>query len=140
LFGNLFGSKANAAPSQGQVASAAPGNPSPSHGGLFSGLFSSTRETSDASADATPPETQPAAPVKPKAVARNVSAHPKPTPETNKSETNEADASKTKAAPAPTAPQKEANIAAPPGNNGTLKGAQPVVPSGSFDNRWGNLQ
>ena len=35
------------------------------------------------------------------------------------------------------APQKEANGAPPPSNNGMLNGAQPVVPAGSFSNRWG---
>ena len=72
-----------------------------------------------------------------------LSAHPKQGPDTNKPDTDEADASKAKAAPAPapSAPQKEANITAPPANNnGTVKGAQPVVPAGSFDNRFGSFQ
>jgi murein L,D-transpeptidase YafK len=136
FFGNLFGSKANAAPSQGQVASAAPS--APAHSGLFGSLFSSTHDTADTSSDATAPDTQPPAPVKPKTVAHNVSVHPKQSPATD-----EADASKAKAAPTPasSAPQKEANIVAPSANNnGTIKGAQPVVPAGSFDNRFGSLQ
>jgi hypothetical protein len=106
-------------------------------------LFSSTHDTADTSSDAAPPETQPTAPAKPKAVARNVSAHPKSSPDTNKPDTDEADASKAKSAPTPASagPQKEANIAAPSANNnGTIKGAQPVVPAGSFDNRFGSLQ
>jgi hypothetical protein len=117
FFGNLFGSKANAAPSQGQVASAAP-----AHAGLFGSLFSSTHDTADTSSDATAPDTQPPAPVKPKTVAHNVSVHPKQSPATD-----EADASKAKAAPTPasSAPQKEANIVAPSANNnGTIKGAR----------------
>jgi murein L,D-transpeptidase YafK len=133
LLGSLFGSKTNAAP--GQTASAAPS--SSAHAGLFSGLFSSKQDTAETNSDAAASDAQqPPAPVKPKTVARNVAAHPKPSPDTNKSDTDEADASKTKAAPAPTpaAPQKEAN------NNGILKGAQPVVPTGSFDNRFGSFQ
>jgi hypothetical protein len=38
------------------------------------------------------------------------------------------------------APQKEANGTPPPSNNGMLNGAQPVVPSGTFSNRWGGFQ
>ncbi|HKM88587.1 MAG TPA: murein L,D-transpeptidase family protein [Xanthobacteraceae bacterium] len=38
-------------------------------------------------------------------------------------------------------PQQEANAAAPPAKTGALlTGAQPVVPAGSFDSRWGGLQ
>jgi len=37
------------------------------------------------------------------------------------------------------APQQEANAAAPPAKP-LLNGAQPVVPAGSFDSRWGGLQ
>jgi murein L,D-transpeptidase YafK len=136
FFGNLFGSKANAAPSQGQVASAAPGNSS--HSGLFSSLFSSAHDTADTNSDTTAPDTQAPVPVKPKAVAHNVSVHPKQNPDTD-----EADASKAKATPTPasSAPQKEANVTAPSAsNNGTIKGAQPVVPAGSFDNRFGTFQ
>jgi hypothetical protein len=134
LFGGMFGSKANAAPSQ--TASAAPS--SSAHTGLFSGLFSSKQNTAETNSDASASDAQqPPAPIKPKTVARNVSARPKQSPDTNKSDTDEADASKTKAAPAPVAasaaPQKEAN-------NGVLKGAQPVVPAGSFDNRFGSFQ
>ena len=39
--------------------------------------------------------------------------------------------------PSQPAPQQEANAAAPPA---TMSGAQPVVPSGNFDSRWGGLQ
>ena len=47
----------------------------------------------------------------------------------------EANAAKPAAAPAP---QQEANAYAPAGS--LLRGAQPVVPAGSFDSRWGGLQ
>jgi murein L,D-transpeptidase YafK len=54
-----------------------------------------------------------------------------------------ADTPKAKAAvaakPQPNASQQNAS-AAPAGAGGTMKGAQPVVPSGSFDGRWAGLQ
>ncbi len=38
-------------------------------------------------------------------------------------------------------PQQDASAAAPPASNGGLiKGAQPVVPAGTFDGRWAGLQ
>jgi murein L,D-transpeptidase YafK len=139
IFGGLFSSKATAAPSQ--VASADPNTQS--HGGLFGSLFSSTHDTTDASAstDQTDPQdTATAAPAKPKATASAAGSRPKPSTDTHKNDTQDADASKTKATPAP-APQKEANIAAPAATNGSLmKGAQPVVPAGTFDTRWGGFQ
>jgi murein L,D-transpeptidase YafK len=144
FFGGLFSSKATAAPSQ--VASADPN--APTHSGLFGSLFSSTHETADSSAStdqSDPQDTATAAPAKPKAIARNEAAsaagsRPKPATDPHKGDSQEADASKTKAMPAP-APQKEANIAAPPASNGSLmKGAQPVVPAGTFDTRWGGFQ
>jgi hypothetical protein len=36
--------------------------------------------------------------------------------------------------------QHEANAAAAPAGNGMMSGAQPVVPAGNFDSRWGGLQ
>jgi murein L,D-transpeptidase YafK len=137
FLGSLFGSKANAAPSQGQVASAAPSTSTSSHGGLFSSLFSSTHDTADTNSDAASTDTQQTpAPAKPKTVAHNAPAHPKPSIDTGKPDEDEAKAAST---PASAAPQKEANIVAPSVGNGVLRGAQPVVPSGSFDNRWGGF-
>jgi murein L,D-transpeptidase YafK len=41
----------------------------------------------------------------------------------------------------PGKPQQDANAAPPPANSGSvMKGAQPVVPTGSFDGRWAGLQ
>jgi hypothetical protein len=40
------------------------------------------------------------------------------------------------AKPAP-APQQQAAAFAPPPSGGLISGAQPVVPAGSFNNRWG---
>jgi hypothetical protein len=93
----------------------------------FSGLFASK-----ASAEPTPPSTAsvPPAPV------QTATARPKPKAEPRKTEEAESKP-KTDAKP-----QQQANAGAQqPANNGsTIKGAQPVVPSGNFDSRWGGLQ
>jgi hypothetical protein len=60
--------------------------------------------------------------------------------ETAKSETHNGEPQQAKSAKQ-TPTQQEANAAAPSANNGSLlKGAQPVVPAGNFDSRWGGLQ
>jgi murein L,D-transpeptidase YafK len=137
FLGSLFGSKSSAAPTQ--TASAAPSTTA--HAGFFGNLFSSSRDTADTSAASAQPDTQQtSAPAKPKAVARNSApsntAAPRLKPSIDpKTDSQDADASKAKSAPASSSPQKEAN-----NGNGTIKGAQPVVPSGSFDTRWGSFQ
>jgi murein L,D-transpeptidase YafK len=126
FFASLFGSKGSAASSQ--VASTDSGATAPDN-------------QSDAQQTATV-----AAPAKPKAIARSepAAARAKPNADSHKGESDEADASKTTPAPAPApalALQKQANIAAPPSSNSSmLRGAQPVVPAGSFDTRWGGFQ
>jgi len=137
FLGSLFGSKASAAPSQ----TASLGSSAPAHTGFFSSLFSS-HDSADASAVGPPPDTQQtAAPAKPRVAARNAapaataSVRLKPSIDANKADSQEA-----KSAAAASAPQKEANNAAPAANNGVIKGAQPVLPSGSFDSRWGSFQ
>jgi murein L,D-transpeptidase YafK len=93
----------------------------------FGGLFASK-----ASAEPTPPSTAslPPAPV------QTATARPKPKAEPRKTEEAEGKP-KTDAKP-----QQQANAGAQqPANNGsTIKGAQPMVPSGNFDSRWGGLQ
>jgi murein L,D-transpeptidase YafK len=93
----------------------------------FGGLFASK-----ASAEPTPPSTAslPPAPV------QTATARPKPKTEPRKTEEAEGKP-KTDAKP-----QQQANAGAQqPANNGsTIKGAQPMVPSGNFDSRWGGLQ
>jgi len=150
FFGSLFGSKASAAPSQ--VASTDSGTQS--HG-LFGNLFSSHSATADANASGDQSDSQPpatiAAPAKPKAVVRaepvSTASRPKPSNDSQKGDSQDADASKgapaaapTPASPAAPAPQKQANAAPAANNSGLLKGAQPVVPAGSFDTRWGGFQ
>ena len=94
----------------------------------FGGLFASK------AAAETPPSTAsvPSAPVQ-TAVAR-----PKPKAEPRKGEEAE---TKPKAK-TDTKPQQQANAVTPPpaNNGGMIKGAQPVVPGGNFDSRWGGLQ
>jgi murein L,D-transpeptidase YafK len=144
FFNGLFGAKSSAAPTQ--TASAEPSGQS--HTSLFGSLFSSKPSTADtdSNADQSNAPGQAATPqAKPKAVAHNEPAspagvHPKLATEPRKSEQQDADASKTKTSPSPAAPQKEANVATPPAGNGVMSGAQPVVPTGSFDSRWGGNQ
>jgi hypothetical protein len=143
FFGGLFGSR-NTAPTRVATTDTS----SQTHTGFFGSLFGShdTAQPANTSGDAEQTATTP--PAKPKSVARNEPAaaaglRPRINTEPPKSEPQVADTTKPKTAP-PTAPQKEANVAPPPannnGNNGLLSGAQPVVPAGSFNNRWGGFQ
>jgi murein L,D-transpeptidase YafK len=136
VFGSLFGSKASAASTQ--TASAAPSTPT--HTGFFGSLFSSKSDTADASATTAPPDTQQtSAPAKPKVVAHTAPVATagvklKPSIDASKPDSQAADAAKANAAPAASSTQQQiAN------NGGAMKGAQPVVPSGSFDGRWGGF-
>ncbi len=84
-----------------------------------------------------------AAPLKPKPALRTetaaVSAKPKRT-EPPKAEAAKPAPQETAAAKPKPAVQKEANATPPPASNATINGAQPVVPAGNFDSRWGGLQ
>ena len=123
-----------------QVASADTGS-----GGFFSNWF---KPKTDAATK--PPEAQGAvlAGLKPSLTPRKTDA---PKAEPQKSAPQVADAPKPKPAAtvASTAPaksqaakpQQDASAAPPPANSGgTMKGAQPVVPAGSFDGRWAAFQ
>jgi len=115
---------------------------------IFGGFFGSrpaSAQTQVAVTEAGGAEaTGTAAPQKPKPAPRSetasaAAAKPKPT-EPPKTEAAKPALQETAAAkPKPTA-QKEANAAAAPTSSGTINGAQPVVPAGNFDNRWGALQ
>ena len=138
LFGGLFAPK----PAQPTQVAATDSGTQERGGGFFGNLFSSNGNNAQ-QANAAPPTTATAALQQTKPATRNETAsaaglRPKPSTESNKSEPRPqvADAAK------PTAkPQQEANAATPPASNGSvLKGAQPVVPTGSFDSRWGGLQ
>jgi len=143
FFGGLFNKNSArvASTDSSPTGSTSAASPSPAgsqtHTGFFSSLFSSNAQQADAPAD--PEQTATAAP--PPAKPNKPASRPRNNTDSQKSETQVADTTKPKTspktAPAP-APQKEANGAAPPpSNNGMLNGAQPVVPAGSFNNRFG---
>jgi hypothetical protein len=144
-----------AEPSRSRLAAAEPG----SGGGLFSNLFSSSgggmmdRMSALIGLGGAQPEAKAAS--KAKAPPKKPAANPRPRPtDTKQSETKQAvaksnagairpqpkDASPASAEAAPPAAQEA--VAAPPAqaqtaNAGQLRGAQPAIPSGGFDNRFG---
>jgi hypothetical protein len=81
------------------------------------------------------PAVAPAAKPKHSVHTQTASAAPirlKPKHETHEAETPKVDAF--------AKPQQEANAAAKPASGGMLTGAQPVLPSGSFDSRWAGMR
>jgi murein L,D-transpeptidase YafK len=121
---------------------------------LFGGLFGST--TAPTQVAATESATQErgseagAAAQKSKPAAHETVASVSTKPKANEKPAEARNAEPAKPAPAQAlqetaaakpklAPQQEAN-AAPANNSSVLKGAQPAVPTGSFDSRWGGLQ
>jgi murein L,D-transpeptidase YafK len=103
----------------------------PKAGGVFNNWFGGLF-ASKASAESTPSTASVPAPV------QTANARPKPKAEPRKTEEAEAKPkAKTDAKP-----QQQANAVAQPSanNGGMIKGAQPVVPAGSFDSRWGGVQ
>jgi len=135
LFGNLFANKSSAPPAQ--VASADAN--AQDHSSWFGNLFKPKKDA------AQPPPAQGA-----------VLAGLRPSSEPRKTETAKVDpqisGTQTPAAQVAETPklrtrlqqdktQQDANATSPPANSGGLmKGAQPVVPTGSFDGRWAGLQ
>jgi len=116
---------------------------------IFGGFFGS-KQTEVAATETTTLErgsepaatgTAPAPKAKPHAEPAAVAeAKPKAT-EAHNAEPRKSEPQQTAAAKPKPAPQQQANAAAPPaGNGGTMNGAQPVVPAGNFDSRWGGLQ
>jgi murein L,D-transpeptidase YafK len=141
FFGGLFNKNSTHVASTdttstGSTSAAAPSAPSaPTHTGFFASLFSSGN-TQQASA---PADTEQTATATPPPAKPNKPAARRPNTDSQNSAAQVADTTKPKnaATPAPAAaPRKEAN-GAPPADNGMLNGAQPVVPAGSFSNRWG---
>ena len=111
---------------------------SSSNTGFFGKLFSWGRDdTQKASPDADAAPTPPT-PVKPNKPAMRPGINAGPTMIADK---DKAKPKATTTAAAPTAGTRQeasADVAAPPAsNNGMLNGAQPVVPAGSFTNRFG---
>jgi hypothetical protein len=145
LFGNLFTNKPSTP--QAQVASAdanaqdhsswfgnlfKPKNdasqPPPAQGAVLAGL----RPTSE-------PRKTETAKVEPQKAEPQISATQKSAPQTPASQVAEAPKLRTRLQQ--DKPQQDANAASPPANTGSLmKGAQPVVPAGTFDGRWAGLQ
>ncbi|MGD0023711.1 MAG: murein L,D-transpeptidase family protein [Xanthobacteraceae bacterium] len=143
FFGGLFASKAAAEPTN--VASADAN--SQGHSSFFGSLFTTKHDDAQqsnstaglrgseqtANAAAAPPKLKPTTHNEAAAAA---GLRPTPKVESHKTEPQEADAAKPK-----TTPQQQANAAAPAASNsGLINGAQPVMPAGTFDSRWGGLQ
>ncbi len=112
-------------------------------GRLFGGLFGSkpaeqtkVASTESGSRGSEPASTGTAHRTQSAAHSQTAAAAAKPTTPLN-GELRKGD--ETVAAKPKPAPQQEANAAAPPAKP-LLNGAQPVVPAGSFDSRWGGLQ
>jgi len=128
LFGGLFDRTTTQSTSQVAAANASSGNE-----GFFARLF---KPKSEPAAQPTPQSTTPTG--------------LKPTPEPRKVETAKLEAAKsaaqkveaqkaeTPAAPRPPTPAAQVASAVP--SAGLIKGAQPLVPAGSFDSRWAGLQ
>ena len=132
FLGNLFASKP-AAPAT-RVATADSDTQEQGAGGFFGRLFSgNSAKPAGETVTGTTAAPKPAARPKPKSEIAKSEEHKS---EDRKAEPQQANAAK------PTQQQQEANAYAPaPANNGSLlRGAQPVVPAGTFDNRWGGLQ
>ena len=143
MFGSLFASRASAEPAAAPADGSAQG-----HSSFFGSLFASKHDNAPQPTatppDAAPPEQtanaaateklRPSLRLEPAATA---SLRPKPKVEPNRTEPQEAESAKPKAKPE----TQQATAFAPPGNNGGLiNGAQPVVPTGTFDSRWGGVQ
>jgi hypothetical protein len=144
IFGGLFNSAANGQQSSASAAAPAPAadntaaapESSPSHSNFFASLFEPKK-----------PQTQPAEPQG--AVLAGMNPSPRRTEsaktdaartEPQRPEPQIAQAPKSKAK-SPDASQQDASAApATVGSTGLMRGAQPVVPAGSFDGRWAGLQ
>src|SRR5262249_61328498 len=106
---------------------------SPNSKGFFARLSKPKSETAPHPA----PQATTVASLKPAAAPRKVVTAkvetPKPEPQKVESQKSEAPT-----APTPRAQAPQVASAAP--TTGLIKGAQPLVPSGSFDSRWAGLQ
>jgi murein L,D-transpeptidase YafK len=128
LFGGLF--NGTTTQSSSQVASADSGNQE----GFFARLFKPKTDT----AQQQPPVQQAAVPEStrsPAAPRKTETAKTEP----HKSEPQQQETPVAATPAKPAAPSGQVASAAPPAS-GLIKGAQPVVPAGSFDGRWAGLQ
>jgi hypothetical protein len=131
LFGGLFDRTTTQSTGQStnQVASADPNSNSES---FFARLFKPKSEAAPQPA----PQATTLAGLKPAPAPRKVETAKL---ETSKSEPPKAEAQKAEAPAAPT-PRAQAPQVASAVPAGLIKGAQPLVPAGSFDSRWAGLQ
>jgi murein L,D-transpeptidase YafK len=131
FFKKLFGGSSSGQTTQ--VAAADTGEKK----GFFASLFGKKDDADQAKqADTRGTETAAAKPAKPASAAglKPRPAEPAKAPDTQIAAAKPDPKAKAK-------PTQEANAAPPaPSSNGMLNGAQPVMPSGSFDSRWGGLQ
>jgi len=154
LLDGLFGSKPAAPPAPAtRVAATEPAAaPEQSSGvrGFFGRLFSSDSSSAKPAGETvtgtTTAKQTPTARPKPKTEVAKSEEHKAEPQQANAAKPaaapphQEANAAKPSAPPAP--PQQEANAYAPaPANNASLlRGAQPVMPAGTFDSRWSGTQ
>ena len=137
LFAGLFGGPKTAA--QPTQVAAADTNSQQQHTGLFGSLFkpkddSATRAAASGAAAAKPVAL---AGLRPETASELRKSEPQKS-EPQKSEPQIAEAPKSKAKSSDK-PSQEAS-ASPATTGGLIKGAQPVVPAGTFDGRWAGLQ
>ncbi len=139
LFGGLF--DRTTTQSTGQVASATTNSNSE---GFFARLFKPKSDTAEQAA----PQGTTLAGLKPATQPRKIETAKVETPkaetakvETPKSEPQKAETPKAETAPAAAAPRPQApQVASATPAAGLIKGAQPLVPTGSFDGRWAGVQ
>ena len=130
VLGGMFTSRVSAEPATVASTDTATPSPAPAHSSFFGSLFSSKPDDSQQPTQTTtaPVQTATADPTPPKLRTTTTTAglRPKPQPDTAKLQT-----------PKSVEPSTAQAAAAPPTNNASvIPGAQPVVPAGSFNNRW----
>jgi hypothetical protein len=133
MFGSLFDAKTTS--QSNQVASTDSG----SSEGFFAKLF----KPKDTTAQQPAAQGVVLAGLRPASEPRKTEAPKIEVPKSEVAKTEHPEAQKpetTTAAKPPAKPSQEANAYAPPATGSLMKGAQPVVPSGSFEGRWAGLQ
>jgi murein L,D-transpeptidase YafK len=143
LFNGLFAEKASPAP---PVSTASSDAGSQMQGNMFSRLFTSKHDDkADATREAEQPTGSTTSAAKPKRLPASepvlaAGLRPRLSTEPAKNEKTAPQQAAAAKSGSPGSPQKEANAAAPASAAGLINGSQPVLPSGSFDSRWGGLQ
>jgi murein L,D-transpeptidase YafK len=135
VFGSLFDAKT--ASQSNQVAS--------TDGGSSEGFFAKLFKPKDTAAQQPAPQGVVLAGLRPAPEPRKIEAPKIEAPKSEVAKTEHPDVQKPEtttaaAAKIPAKPSQEANAYAPPATGSLMKGAQPVVSSGSFEGRWAGLQ